>query len=162
LRLIKDPGQQYKPLTPPWLARAAEVASSAAPPLGAAAPPTALAALPAPVREPLRQLQEAVAAGQVADHLGRAALRSLFLLEKGTTYLNHGRWVCCVLLCCAVLCCAVLCCAVLCCAVRLALDEVRGLTVASTSCMAARLALPGLAQLLSATQHRVSAAMALP
>ena len=64
------------------------------------------------MREPLRQLQEAVAAGQVADHLGRAALRSLFLLEKGTTYLNHGRWV----LCCGVLCCAVLCCAVLCCA----------------------------------------------
>ena len=39
LRLIEDPGQQYKPTTPPWLARAAEVASSGALPPCAAAPP---------------------------------------------------------------------------------------------------------------------------
>jgi hypothetical protein len=83
------------------------------------------------VREPLRQLQEAVAAGQVADQLGRAALRSLFLLEKGTTYLNHGRWV----LRCGVRCCAVLCRVALGCAARLALEEGRGLV--SASCMPA-------------------------
>lgn len=85
LRCI-DPAQ-YKALNPPWLAEAAAVASSPAPP-----DRDADAALPPPARQAVLQLREAAAAGEAAAQLGHAVRRSLFLLEEGTTYLNHGSY----------------------------------------------------------------------
>lgn len=89
LRLLADPAAAYVPSTPPWLAVAAAVAACA---------PTddeRRAALPPPVAAAVVALAEAAAAGGVEALLGAAARDQLFMLEPGTTYLNHGRQAVC-------------------------------------------------------------------
>lgn len=88
LRLLRP--EDYTPFTPPWLAAAAAAAKASGPEHVLAPGASLIPLLLPPVQDAVRQLQAAVAEDGGAALLGRAARSSLFMLEEGTTYLNHG------------------------------------------------------------------------